>query len=316
MSGASPPPDNSAQVEAMREQAQREAQAAADQKAQQHLTDLGNLRTTARAGATGSVNDYFNQHGVDPSAYSGSIETQLNNMLSGISPSDENPGASFTGAGQSIWDALTTAGQTKAMNTVNQNFAPNFESSKVPFTLDDPYIAGIAGDQYNDADKIIQNMLARGVLTSSGAASAEADLANQKPGVTAKLTDIGSGLISKEQSDLSGIGNKARQTAGNIQLGQTFDPSTYTTRQTNPLMTSLAHWAIRFAHKSPENSLTLLDLPQSVVLAKVPEIRHSIRQSLRELPMTPQIIQLPNPVTPTLFSSVSHTEKENFAWNS
>ena len=116
------------------------------------------------------------------------------------------------------------------MNTVNQNFAPNFESSKVPFTLDDPYIAGIAGDQYNDADKIIQNMLARGVLTSGGAASAEADLQNQKPGVTAKLTDIGSGLISKEQSDLSGIGNKARQAAGNIQLGQTFDPSTYSTQ--------------------------------------------------------------------------------------
>ena len=230
MSGASPPPDNSAQVEAMREQAQREAQQAADAKAAQHVTDLRQPTITARSGATGTVDDYFTQHGVDPTQYAGSIESQLNNILTGISPSDENPGSSFTGAGQSIWDALTTAGQTKAMNTVNQNFAPNFESTKVPFTLDDPYIAGIAGDQYNDADKIIQNMLARGVLTSGGAASAEADLANQKPGVTAKLTDIGSGLISKEQSDLSGIGNKARQAAGNIQLGQTFDPSTYSTQ--------------------------------------------------------------------------------------
>ena len=81
MSGASPPPDNSAQVEAMREQAQQQAQQAADAKAAQHVTDLGNLRASARSGATGTVDDYFTQHGVDPTQYAGSIESQLNNIL-------------------------------------------------------------------------------------------------------------------------------------------------------------------------------------------------------------------------------------------
>jgi hypothetical protein len=227
MSSPSPPPDNSLAVEQQREQAQRDAQAAQDAKDQKHAADLATLRGQVRGGATGTVQDYFASQGVDPSQYQGSIDTQLNNILSGISPTDENPGAAFTGAGQSIWDRLTTAAEAKAGNQVNQVFAPNYEMSRVPTTLDDPYLAGVEGEQYSNADSIIKNMLDRGVLTTSGYASAQKDLENQRAGVKSRLNEIGTGLLTGEQQKLRDLSNTAHQAAGNLQLGQTFDPYSY-----------------------------------------------------------------------------------------
>lgn len=227
MSAPSPPPDMSLQVEQQREQAQRDAQAAADQKAAQHASDLAALRSQSRAGATGQVGNYFTSQGVDPTKYAGSIESQLNTILSGISPTEENPGAAFTGAGQSIWDTLQTGERTKYGNELNTLFPSNFQATRVPTTIDDPYIASIGAEQYSNADAIIKNMLDRGVLTSGGYASAQKDLENQKAGVTARLNEIGGGLIGKEQSDLGTIANTARQAAGQAQLGSTFDPYSY-----------------------------------------------------------------------------------------
>ena len=73
MSAPSPPPDNSLQVEAMKEQNAQQAQAAQDAKDAQHKQELADLRQGARTAATGTVGDYFNQQGVDPTAYEGSI---------------------------------------------------------------------------------------------------------------------------------------------------------------------------------------------------------------------------------------------------
>jgi hypothetical protein len=230
MSAPSPPPDNSLAVEQSRQQAAKDAQAAQDAKDKAAADQLAGLRTSSRGAATGTVDDYFSSQGVDPSQYAGSIESQLNNIMSGISPTDPNPGASFTGAGQSIYNNLQTAGQTKAANQLNQVFSPNFEMNRVPFTLDDPYLAGVESEQYSDADKVIKNMLDRGVLTSSGYQSAQQDLQGQEAGVKSRLNEIGTGLLSGEQQKLRDISNTARQTAGNLQLGQSFDPYSYSSQ--------------------------------------------------------------------------------------
>jgi hypothetical protein len=227
MSGSSPPPDNSLAVEQSRQAADKEARAAQDAKDLAHKQELAGMRTTARGGATGNVNDYFSSHGVDPTKYAGSIESQLNNILSGISPSDENPGSAFTGAGASIWDNLQTGARTKAQSDLNKVFSPNYEMTRVPFTLDDPYLSGIESEQYSDADKIIKNMLDRGVLTQSGYTTAQGDLENQRAGVRSRLNEIGTGILSGEQQQLRDISNRARQTAGSLELGNDFDPYTY-----------------------------------------------------------------------------------------
>src|SRR5262249_50683662 len=120
--------------------------------------------------------------------------------------------------------------RTKAMNAVNQAFAPNYEMSRVPFTLDDPYLSGIEAEQFSDADKIIKNMLDRGVLTQSGYNAALTDLQGQEAGVKSRLSEIGTGLLNTEQGKLRDIANSARQTAGGLNLGQQFDPYSYSSQ--------------------------------------------------------------------------------------
>lgn len=227
MSGASPPPDNSLAVEQSRiaaeDRRRAEEKAAADAKKQ----ELAGMRTSARSGATGNVDEYFRGRGLDPTKYSSSIEQQLNNILSGISPTDENPGQAFSSAGSTIYDALQSGERVKAQDTLNTMFAPNFETKRVPWTLDDPYLASIEQEQYSDADSIIRNMLDRGVLTSAGYDAAARDLENQRAGARTRLNEVGTGLLAGEQQKLRDVANTARQTAGSLQLGQAFDPYSY-----------------------------------------------------------------------------------------
>ena len=230
MSAPSPPPDNSLAVEQMRQQAAKEAQDRADAKEAAHKTELAGLRTSARNAATGQANQYFSSRGIDPNKYGGSIEQQLNDILSGISMTDENPGASFKGAGQTIYDTLQGSERAKAMDAMNRSFSPDYEMTRVPFTLDDPYLSGIENEQYADADSIIKNMLDRGVLTTAGYGAAQKDLENQRAGVRSRLNEVGTGLLTGEQQALRDIANRGRQAAGNLQLGADFDPSSYSTQ--------------------------------------------------------------------------------------
>jgi hypothetical protein len=227
MSAPSPPADNSLAVEQSRiaaeDRRRAEEKAAADQKKQ----ELAGMRTSARTGASGAVKNYFTGRGVDPSKYEGSIEEQLNTILGGISPTDETPGQAFSNAGASIWDTLQSGERMKAQNQLNTMFAPNFETKRVPWTLDDPYLSNIEQEQFTDADSIIKNMLDRGVLTTSGYDAAKKDLENQRPGARTRLNEVGTGILAGEQQKLRDVANTARQTAGDLQLGSSFDPYTY-----------------------------------------------------------------------------------------
>jgi len=230
MSGSSPPPDNSLAVEQARIAAEKEARAEEKAAAEAKRQELAGMRTSARGGATGSVEDYFRGHGLDPSRYSGSIEQQLNSILSGISPTDENPGQAFQGAGSTIYDTLQSGERVKANNTLNTLFAPNWETNRVPWTLDDPYLASIEQEQYSDADSIIRNMLDRGVLTTAGYGAAQKDLEGQRAGARSRLNEVGTGLLAGQQQKMRDIANTARQTAGNLQLGQDFDPYSFSSQ--------------------------------------------------------------------------------------
>jgi hypothetical protein len=253
MSAPSPPPDNSLQVEQMKEAQQTQMQQAQDAKDAANAAQLAQLRSGSRTAAGGTVDQYFQDQGVDPTAYEGSIATQLNDTLAGISPTDPNPGSAFTGAGQTIFDRLQTAGQNKATNAVNQLFSPNFEMSRVTNQLAQPYEQSTEATQYGNADAIIKNMLDRGVLTTSGYNAAKSDLDRQVAGVNAQLNTIGTGLVAGEQSDLRGIGNKARQTAGGLQLGQAFDPGTYSTEADTSFNDFIKNLGTNISAQAPGN---------------------------------------------------------------
>lgn len=227
MSAPSIPPDNSAQIEMMKEQDAARQQAIQDQKDAQAKADLANLRTSASTAGRQSAMDYFTQQGLDPGDYQSSIDSRIASTLAGISPSDPNPGASFTNIGQSIFDADTAAAQAKAGRAVDALFGPNYGTSRVPLNIMDPYVAGIDASQRSSADAIIQNMLARGVITPAGQTAAEAELTRQDPGVMATIRSAGTGLVAGEQQSLDDIANKARSSAQTTKLGANFDPSQF-----------------------------------------------------------------------------------------
>lgn len=227
MSAPEVPPDQSYAIAQMQ-------QTAADKKAaqdkldlDQHKKDLTALRDTGAAGARTSTNNYFQNLGLDPSAYSGDISSQINDILSSIAPTEENPGAYFKNAGQDIYGNLTKQFQTRNQSDLDRIFSPDFETKKVPLTIDDPYLSSIEKEQRGNADAIIQNMLKRGVLTNTGATGASADLDRQEAGVRGKLQGFGDAVVAGGQQKLKDVAQQARTTAGTLKLGQAFDPSTY-----------------------------------------------------------------------------------------
>lgn len=227
MSAPDAPVDNSlavAQFNAQQAEKQRAQDKADADAAAQKLADL---RTTSSNNARSATNDYFQNLGLDPTAYSGDIDSRINQILNGIGTSDPNPGSYFSTAPQDIYDALTKNYQTKETSALDKIFDPNFATTKISSTMDDPYLTSILGDQRSSADAIIQNMLKRGVITDTGAAAAENDLNNQASGVKTKLQTIGDQVLAGGQQKLNDIINNARTTAGTLKLGQGFDPSTY-----------------------------------------------------------------------------------------
>ena len=228
MSAPDAPQDNSYAV-AQLQQENADKQRAQDKiDADTKKNELAGLRTSSAAGAKNRSNDYLSSLGLDPNQYGSDIDNQINSILSGINPADENPGSYFQTAPQDIYDNLNRTFQRKNQATVDQSFMPNFETSRVASTMDDPYIAEILGEQRGNADQIIQNMLKRGVLTGTGAAGAEADLDRQASGVRTKLNTIGDTVLSGGRQKLTDVANKARTDAGTIKIGQQFDPSSYT----------------------------------------------------------------------------------------
>lgn len=205
------------------------AQDREDAKAEAHKKELAALRDSVFNNARNSTSRYFSQLGLNPDDYSSDIDQRLQDILSGISSSDENPGSYFRTAPQSVYGDLTTARQQKLQSDLDRMFAPNFETSKIGMTIDDPYLQDIEHEQRGAADAIIRNMVKRGVLTNTGASAAFNDLENQTAGVRGKLRSFGDATVAGGQSQLADIANKARQAAGTVKLGQQFDPTKYTT---------------------------------------------------------------------------------------
>lgn len=227
MSGSSPPPDNSVQVKQMEIDEAARQQAAQDKKDAEAKAALQALRGNVRTNAGNQVNQFFSQQGLDPSQYSSDINSYLDSILSGISPDDPNPGSYFKDAGQSAFNQFQGAARAKAGTQLDRIFSPNYETKRIPFTLDDPYLDSIEAEQRSSADDIVRNMLDRGVITQSGFNAAEADLDKQSAGVKSRLNELGTTAIAGGQQSLRDIANQARQDAANLNLGTTFDPYSY-----------------------------------------------------------------------------------------
>jgi hypothetical protein len=230
MSAPSMPPDTSLQAEQQRiaaEERRRAEEAAAAEKRKQ---ELAQLRTNAASAARTSAMDYFGSRGLQGEDYASNIDSKINSILAGMSPEEESPGSYFTDIGANVWTEAEQGARAKAGRDLDTLFAPNFEMSRIPYTLDDPYLQAIEAEHKAQADNYIRNLLDRGVITETGYNAAYADLDKQAPGVRSRLNEIGTTTLSGGQQKLRDISNEARQTAGSLALGTAFDPYSYSSR--------------------------------------------------------------------------------------
>lgn len=226
--GGSHPADNSVQLQ--KDKFTHDDKVAADAlaKTNKENTRLTGLATTAKTGAQTAADAYFNQMGVDPSAYEGIIGNLIN--ATSVPQYDPNPGSYYTNVGQNAYTQAETQGQNKATSGINALFDPNYEYTRVPDTLDDPFLASIDAEQRQTAESFLNNLVSRGVITESGRGAAESDLERQNAGVMAKLNELGTGALATGRQGISDIVNRGRSAASGLKLGTAFDPNTYKTQ--------------------------------------------------------------------------------------
>lgn len=224
MSAPSPPADRSVELR------QLELDAANQERIRQTEEDrileqkLAGLRSDALTFGRGQAESFFGSQGLVPGDYTSGIERELSNILAGVPRDDPNPNSYFSNVGQRIFDTEQEGARNVALRDIDR-FAPSgFANRRVEGTLDDPILAAIQAEQRGEADAIIQNMLARGVITNTGFAGASSDLNRQAFGVKAQLDQIGSGAIETGRQSLRDIANTGRQQASTLRLGVPFNP--------------------------------------------------------------------------------------------
>lgn len=229
MSSPSMPPDHSMEVAQMENQRADKAAADAKQAAIDKKAELLGLRTSAQGAGRQSASDYLTSQGVDASRHSTDIDSTINSILGGISPDDPNPGSFFTDVGKTVQNNIQGGQRAAAGRSLDALFAPDFETRRLPFTVDDPYLTSVEAEQRGSADDIIRRMLDRGVITPTGFSAAEADLDRQGAGVKSRLNEIGTNLIGGGQQSLRDVANRGRQSASNLNVDQPFNAGDFGT---------------------------------------------------------------------------------------
>jgi hypothetical protein len=219
--------DNSDKVAQIEAQAAQQAQAAQDAKdaaARQRFTSGVD---SAYNNALAQAQQYFTSRGLDPNDYMPQITATLNQERGSVPDLSDTPGTYFTGTGETAYSTARDAQRGQLQRQINQ-FAPSgFETRAIGDTSDDATLAAILAEQRQTADNYLRNLLDRQVINSAGYSAGESDLDNQAYGAKARLQDIGNQQLVAGRTKLSNIANTARAGAANFELGDNFDPYSY-----------------------------------------------------------------------------------------
>lgn len=185
---------------------------------------------SARGLALEDITGYFTDRGLDPAQYQSDIDRALEEAIAGIPQGAGNLPSYFQDMGANIYDELTNAGQTRAMTGLENLFPQDWQNTYVPNTMDDAAIAEILASSRGEADKYMQNLLDRGVVTQAGFTAGQGDIAGQEAKVRALLDQLGGQVLNQGRGELGNIFNEGQMAASNLRLGQTFDPTAYQSR--------------------------------------------------------------------------------------
>lgn len=219
--------NNEVKLEQMR-QNERDRQAQQDRRADRRENRSDNRALErARAGGQSAIESYFNSQGVVPDAYGSDIQGVISEIMNMIPEGSDKPGTFFAGAPELAFNRAETAARNKAMTTLADIFPTNFERTRYESTLDDPILAAIEAEDRLDAERYIDNLFNRKVISEGGRAAAMRDLDRQGAGAKSRLNQWGTATIEEGRGGARDIANEARQGASTLRLGQGFDPYSF-----------------------------------------------------------------------------------------
>lgn len=189
--------------------------------------DIGAKRQHAAEAAKSSAYEYLAGLGLNPNDYDADLNNKLNEAFSYTADDDPNIGQYINNLGEQVYGQRQDATRNKATRDINTTFAPDFETSRIGDTADDAILSGIQGEQRSKADDYVNNLVKRGVITSSGQAAANKNLDDQGARVRTILDELGRSSLESGRSRLTDIANRGRQAASNLTPGNTFDPNSY-----------------------------------------------------------------------------------------
>jgi hypothetical protein len=232
--GYKPPPDNSVQLQ--REQFAREDtnRAAERQRQEEDAARRRGEFTTARDTAIGDYRDRsaqrLTERGLDPTQYNFLIENAIRSGRNALPDLDTNPSQYFTDALLDNAINRTQADRRASYTTqANRAFADNFERGLFQDTADDQFINAILGNQRGEAVRSLDMARSRGSLDQVGYDAAMARLGEMEQAGRSTANNLGSAVIQGYRNRTRDIGNRAREAAGNYELGGDFNLGGYTT---------------------------------------------------------------------------------------
>lgn len=151
----------------------------------------------------------------------------LDNTRAGLSPDDAGAPAALNGTTlfDTAYNGQRSAQQSKLKQALNAHFGTGFDESLIGDTADDSILNAILGTQQTDAAATLQRAKDRGQINEQGYGAANTGLGNQAKSASAKLQDLGLGVIGNDRKALRDAANGYFTQASNYDFGDTLDPN-------------------------------------------------------------------------------------------
>lgn len=225
--GGEAPKDNSVELANIEAQARREAQAREDAEKAEERRRFESSLGSAYNNSILDAQRYFTDRGLDAGEYTGAIQQAASRARGSVPDMAAAPGTYFDNLGATVADQLVSGKRGELQRTLSNLFPSNFATTRIADTSDDAYLDSIYQEQRGTAEEYINNLLNRGVINQTGYQGAQKNLDQQGYGAKAKLNEIGTGFLEKGRSDVNNIANSGRSAASGWELGQEFDPYSY-----------------------------------------------------------------------------------------
>lgn len=214
--GSIPPP--APQPDHYQDEQNRIAAEKADREAR-----AGTARTAATSTARTEAEAEATRRGLNPADYQSIIDREINQVLGLIPPDELTPQSYFTNFGSNVFAEEEGGLRNRAIADVNRVAPTGFERTRTPDSIVDPIIESIIGEQYGSAKGQLESARARGGLTDAGFGSALGQLDTRRGGARAQFDPVVSSVLEGVRGAQRDVVGSARERAGGLQLGQSFD---------------------------------------------------------------------------------------------